>query len=300
MVPKFPLFKKLEIADQAYIENFTRRFEPYSDYNFVSLWSWNTRDQVRISELNGNLVVRFSDYLTGIPFYSFLGEEDVDVTAGQLLRLTIDDGIFPTLKLVPMVSANLFNNKIFQVTEDPDNFDYILSVDRLKTFSGTKLSAKRNYSKRFNQKYTSKVEILDFNNKDILKKAEALFRRWVVWKKFERTEVENEFIALSRFYELTSKSNVFGLGVYIEEGLVGFSFYEILGKGFALSHFEKADAASLVGIYPFIMQKTAEFLSERGVKYINFEQDLGISGLKEAKKDYAPVSFLKKYIVSYR
>ncbi|MFH1170731.1 MAG: hypothetical protein V1704_04200 [Candidatus Vogelbacteria bacterium] len=45
------------------------------------MWSWDVNGEMRISELNGNLVVRFNDYLTGEPFYSFLGDNEVNEMA---------------------------------------------------------------------------------------------------------------------------------------------------------------------------------------------------------------------------
>jgi len=35
-----------------------------------------------------------------------------------------------------------------------------------------------------------------------------------------------------------------------------------------------------------------------GVKYLNFEQDLGLTGLRLSKKSFHPVNYLKKYKVS--
>ncbi|MEJ0042787.1 MAG: hypothetical protein WDM81_11525 [Rhizomicrobium sp.] len=55
------------------MERITRRFPPYSDFNFLNLYSWDAGERVRLSSLNGNLVIRFADYLTDEPFYMFLG-----------------------------------------------------------------------------------------------------------------------------------------------------------------------------------------------------------------------------------
>lgn len=43
MIPKFPEFKKLELSNKEEIENFTSKFPPYSDFNFVSMWCWDFR-----------------------------------------------------------------------------------------------------------------------------------------------------------------------------------------------------------------------------------------------------------------
>lgn len=74
MIPEFPKFKHIELIDKEEIEQITHKYPPYSDFNFVSMWSWDIKGEIRISKLNNNLVVRFTDYLSGNPFFSFLGD----------------------------------------------------------------------------------------------------------------------------------------------------------------------------------------------------------------------------------
>ena len=57
MIPEFPKFKNLELSDKNDIEKFTSKFLPYSDFSFVSMWSWDIKGEMRIAQLNGNLVV---------------------------------------------------------------------------------------------------------------------------------------------------------------------------------------------------------------------------------------------------
>lgn len=73
MILKFLEFKKLELLDKKEVEKITSKFPPYSDFNFVSMWSWDVKEELRISKLNNNLVVRFADYFVGNPFFYFLG-----------------------------------------------------------------------------------------------------------------------------------------------------------------------------------------------------------------------------------
>ena len=70
MIPEFPEFKKLELSDKEEVEKITSKFPPYSDFNFVSMWSWNIENKIWISQLYGNLVVHFTDYLTDGTFLS--------------------------------------------------------------------------------------------------------------------------------------------------------------------------------------------------------------------------------------
>ena len=101
MIPQFPEFKKLELSDKEEIQKMTQKYPPYSDFNFVSMWSWDIKGEMRISVLNENLVVRFTDYITGKLFYSFLGDNEVSETAKKLLDLSKAEGLTPELKLIP-------------------------------------------------------------------------------------------------------------------------------------------------------------------------------------------------------
>ncbi len=101
MLPEFPNFKKLELTDKEDVEKITSKFPPYSDFNFISMWSWDTKGEMRISQLNNNFVVRFTDYLTGEPFYSFLGDNKVNETAEALLELSKKEKVMPKLQLLP-------------------------------------------------------------------------------------------------------------------------------------------------------------------------------------------------------
>jgi hypothetical protein len=63
MIPTFPVFKRLEITDKVDFKKIVLQFEPYSDHNFVSLWSFDTKEDCEISILNENLVIKMNDFL---------------------------------------------------------------------------------------------------------------------------------------------------------------------------------------------------------------------------------------------
>ena len=55
MIPQFPKFKHVEVTDREAVETHTHRFDPYSDFNFTSLWAWDTSNERMISELSDSL-----------------------------------------------------------------------------------------------------------------------------------------------------------------------------------------------------------------------------------------------------
>ena len=295
MIAEFPNFSPLQLGDRPAVQALTRPFAPYSDFNFTSLYSWDTRESVRVSVLHGNLVVRFSDYTSGEPFYSFIGDKNVDDTATRLLELAESEGLSPELRLVPEVAAWRASPGAFEAFGDDDNSDYILSVERLKAYQGNKLGPKRNFVNRFNKEYEAHVAVVDLADVAIQTRFLDLFHRWWIQKGERAENAENELSALHRaMFAARSMPDLFTVASFVEGDLVGFSINEILGNGYAMIHFEKADA-SYVGVYAHLMQQMACMMSEVGCRYINYEQDLGVFGLRKGKRSYVPQNYLRKY-----
>jgi len=298
MIPQFPNFKNIDLADQVAVENLTQSFPPYSDYNFISMWCWNTENDISYSLLNGNLVVEFSDYTTRKNFYSFLGNQEFDQTVETLFKYIDEtEPEIRQLKLIPestILNSSPINFKIYA---DRDNFDYIYSVEKIQTFPGSKLAAKRNYAKRFKKYYKSEVRILDLTLEKTGEQVKELFFLWVMQKDIPLIEAQHEFMAIDRFMNLSDFSRILPLGIFIENTLCAFWFLEVLNNGYAMSHFQKAKTVEYRGISAYLMQQGAAILAQKSVQFINNEQDLGIDGLREGKKDYAPVNYLKKFII---
>ena len=299
MHPTFPHFEPLSAGHRAHVEAIAAQFDPYSDFNFTSLFSWNTTGSVATCMLNGNLVVRFSDYLTGKPFYSFLGTNDADETANTLLAHMAKEGIEPEIKLLPRSSLGNIHPDRFRITEDPDNHDYILSTERLKTFAGSRLKPNRNLVTRFTKSYASETRALDLTNPTTQDALKEFFLGWAHRKGLPATSTDTEFRAMSQALELATVRPLIGLGVYVDGSLVGFTVSERLHGAYGMLHFEKADPTRCVGVYQFLIQETAKVLSATGCELLNYQQDLGLQGLKTCKKGFHPYTYLRKYRVAW-
>src|SRR5438874_11152557 len=131
MLPQFPQFKKLELSDAEDVQRYTARYAPFSDFNFACLWSWNIDSSVLLSELNGNLVVRLGDYITGEVVYSFLGDSRVNETVETLIDLSCRENLEPRLQLVHEVAAGRRDAERFASHDDDRHADDSPMVDRL-------------------------------------------------------------------------------------------------------------------------------------------------------------------------
>ena len=299
MPSEFPIFEPLSIEHREHIETIAAQFDPYSDFNFTSLFSWNTAGSVATCMLNGNLVIRFEDYVTGKPFYSFLGTNDASGTSATLLAHMEKEGIRPEIKLLPSSSLGNIHPEKFLVTEDPDNHDYVLSIERLLTFSGSRLKPNRNLVTRFLKSYASETRTLDLSDPSMCKTLTDFFLEWARRKNLPESHTKNEFRAMSRALELSTTRALIGLGVYVDGALVGFTISERLHGAYGMLHFEKADPTRCVGIYQFLMRETAKILAVTGCELLNYQQDLGLQGLKTCKRGFHPSHYLRKYRVAW-
>jgi len=301
MIPEFPASKPLSLSDQPDVERVTRRFVPYSDFNFVSMYSWDVEEAVRLSSLNDNLVVHFCDYLTSEPFFMFMGERDVNATAARLIAHSECLGLPSELRLIPACVAARLDQAAFCVAEIPDHADYVVSVRKLVAYEGQELALQRNFRRRFLCKHGNiTFALLDLSDGTVTDAIEALYERWHLARNGCAASVdEHEKRAIIRCCGAFG-ANLIATGLFAGDALVAFWLGENVGAGYALSHFEKAETTEFIGIVPYLRQRTAEILSAQGIEFINLEQDLGFPGLRQSKRSYAPVAYLKKYRVTRR
>lgn len=303
MKPLFPHFKKITLNDKTVIEYVTNNFPPYSDYHFFSIWSYNVQDAVEYSFLNENLVIKFQEYEGNDFFYSFMGSNQVDETISTLLIHAGKESIQPMLKLLP--EHNFTTNKLhelqtnFIVEEDPDNFDYILSVETVFKMNGPELHQKKKSLNKFFKLYDARVVFYDLKKDctpDLIKSLQDFLQIWISEKKSISGHNENEILAINRTFQSYHNFNLKMNVVYINGNLKGFTVFEQVSKDYAISSFQKADR-DYFGIYEFLNHSVIQYLYEQKCLYLNIEQDLGIPGLRQAKRKYYP-SFLKKYTIS--
>lgn len=299
MIPSFPEFKRIDIDDRVAIESHTRKYPPYSDFNFTSLYCWNIQNRTQFSSLNNNLVIRFTDYLTGDPFYTFLGESEVDKTANILLDRSVQEGLTAHLKLIPEITANRLSRNFFDVKDDQDNRDYIILSENLKSYNGPLFAKKRRETRSFTHTIqVFRISLLDLNNEETMQMIKNLFAMWSVGKNANLIlEEQHEYKALCRYIGSGMRECLISIGVFVDQKLEAFWLVEDLGDGYSISHFEKANTLQYKGIFPYLKQQVGGYLLERGILHINLEQDLGISGLRINKESYGPHQYLKKYIV---
>lgn len=300
MIPEFPLFKKIELLDKEDVEKFTKKFPPYSDFNFTSMWSWDHKNEMQISSLNENLVVKFTDYITCLPFYSFLGINRVNETINTLLDFSAEQGLERELKLVTEDSIFHLDGSRFVSHEERDHFDYILSLELLSKYENSEFRGHASFCRRFVEEHGDCIstKLIDLNNPEEREHINLLTKTWAQNKVDQKKDLLPHLEdAVDKFFHQERLGNEFvAVGIFRYNELIAYTINEMINDEFSTCHFMKGNN-SYKGIYSYLVKETSKILLEKGKKYINFEQDLGLKNLRQAKKTYNPVHFLKKYSI---
>ena len=299
MIPAFPQFKNLEIGDKTDIESFGEGLPAYSDFDFVSLWSWDISGKVQVSQLNGNLVVLFTDYLTQEPFLSFLGVHAVNQTAEEIFSYCREHSLNCTMKLVPEEASKLLDPSKFKIEEDRNNFDYIYSIEEWMNFSGGTYARKRNEVHSLMNEYPD-IQALELDIKDptVVVHMKKLYQKWIDTKVQKGEDYEkNELLSFDRLLLLADTCDFVVSGLMLDGNLVAFCISEATNSGYAVGHAAKADS-QIKGTNAYVMKNLATILHKNNKTHFNYEQDLGMENLRQAKERFRPIAFLKKYVVS--
>lgn len=295
-IADYPKFSKLSLKHKPIFDQFANEFGHYSDFNFISIFSWDTKGDTKVSMLNNNLVIKMPDYITGEDLYSVIGNHIIDQTLKILFKDT------KTLKLVPEVVVDSIKKKAdFKILEDKDNHDYIFNVKDLFELKGQKYKDIRNKISRFKREYPGfdkfQITTTSVVNIDRFKSFHDVFYRWSKGKDLTDEEFILEKTAIYRLIEHSKEFNLIIVEIKLGEELLAFSINEIVAPRFAITHFEKAIKIHKY-FNSYVVKQAVKLLYDFGCEKVNWEQDLGLPGLRQSKSCYCPAEMLNKYQIN--
>jgi len=286
-IPEYPQFApiSLDMRDEIH-PVFHDLSDGISEFTFANLYLFRDTYRYRISRI-GDLTCVMSGEREGKRFLMFsCGFPEMD-TFESLMK----DHDY--VKCLPELEADgnriELENRGYLIQEDRDNFDYLYLRKDLADLEGKKYHKKRNLVNAFINNYSYEERPLTADRMgDALSVLE-------LWRK--QKGADGDYAASREALERMEELALCGY-LYTVDGVpAGYTLGEELmrGKSFAI-HFEKA-LDEYKGIYQFINQSFASILPAK-YTYINREQDLGDSGLRQAKLSYRPCGFIKKYRIS--
>ncbi|WP_337402089.1 phosphatidylglycerol lysyltransferase domain-containing protein, partial [Porcipelethomonas sp.] len=108
----------------------------------------------------------------------------------------------------------------------------------------------------------------------------------------DRSSVVEQF-AIHTYFTYFDEMELSGGVITIDGQVKAFTIGEQLNSNTLCVHIEKADP-DINGLYPAINNEFVKYAA-KGLKYVNREEDLGIEGLRQAKRSYNPIFMIDKY-----
>lgn len=297
----FPDFVSLDVKHKDVLREIASRFPTYSDYNFVSLFTWDTDGEIELATLNDNLIIKFSDYGDHSQFLTFLGSNKIKDTVDVLFEYAKQKGLPLELKLIGeavVESMTATEREEYTITEDRDNHDYILSAANMSdiaNFHPKKRTKYNNFMREYGDRYSCKE--LDLSSEEVVTQIKQLIVDWQNIRGKQDEDTKREFAAIERCLDYATEFNISGYGTYVDKKLVAFTLFEIVHNKTAMLHFGKTNT-NHKGSNEHLQHNLAKYLNSLDIELLNNEQDLGVVGLRKSKESSLPVDFLRKYTIT--
>ncbi len=263
---------------------------PQCEHSFITVYMWRERYGHKMARVEDRALV-MAEYDGVLSFLFPMGEHwredvarlrDYAHANGQPLRLY---GIPPAMQAE--IEAAFPDTFAFSV--DLGDADYIYRQEDLALLLGKTYQKKRNHISAFTRKYNWHYETLtDENTAAML----ALAEEWYASQAPLPPELQAEKAAIPELLRYRDRLGVRGGILFVEDKPVGLALATLLCPDTANVHIEKA-LTDYDGAYTMINQQfVQQELSD--VAFINRENDMGLEGLRKAKRSYAPCRLEEK------
>ena len=264
-----------------------------SDISFGNLYIWSCAREISYAIAHDTLIIQ-TKYEGNTPYFFYPIDAGDKIAALKAIEsYTKASGVPLHFESLESKNAEAVKSTFphLSIIAREDRFDYVYNVAELIALSGRKFHKKKNHLNQFLQSYESwRYEPISRRNvPEIIERANA----WLAAHpaptqalKLENIGIQN---ALNAFDALDLRGGV----VRVDDEIVAFSFGEKISEKMVVIHIEKA-ATHITGAYQIINQQLLanEFSA---FVYANREEDLGIEGLRRAKKSYNPAFMVEKY-----
>lgn len=296
-IPLFPDFTPISFRYKKFLQKKLWNYQPQaSEYNFTNLFMWKEYFKLKFSVLDQWLLILSEADPEHPYFFQPVGPGNRAAIVYYMLSWLQKNypAADPVIKRADQrLIDEIQNDQKLGYTADRDYFDYIYNTRDLIHLKGQKYHSKRNHLKQFYNKYEYTYKNLNIGTIDACKQIEE---KWCKHKGYlEKKQIQTECEAIMLLLNSYQSLKIPGGIIYINEKPVAFAIGELLNQDMAVIHIEKADQ-KIKGLYQLINQKFCE-KNWGNITFVNREQDLGLKGLRKAKKSYYPAFLAEKYII---
>ena len=268
-----------------------------ADYCYGNIYMWDKRYKQKSAIAGGRLIT----HIGGMEdeYFSFpVGSGDIvpafDEMRGYCREKSIRLKVCGITEEHRALMEEAFPNQ-FSYTPARDNFDYLYPIEKLMSYPGKHLHAKKNHCNKFEKENEWSFSPI---TSELLPACAAMLDEWSA-KEAERLDgsIEYEHEAILRGFEHFDELNLEGGVLYANGKIVGFAMGERLSDNCFCEHFEKA-YTDIPGAYPMVCREFAKLVKQKhsNIRYVNREDDLGSPSLRKSKLSYQPERLLEKYV----
>lgn len=294
-------FKNFELEDKKLIESYTKPWNiGCSDLSFANLFIWGADGKMQFTIDDNVLYIKLNFKSFPEFFWPPIPKKGSEYNYRELVCRAFDylenKNIVPVIRNIWEPFKEIFEKTCPELDIEPAEiaWDYAYSREKLATLKGKKLHGKRNHINKFIQENPGwEYRKLD---PSMYEDCIAVYDDWKESKDLSETEFANErrsvVLALTNMKAL----GLTGGAIILDGKIKAFTIGERLNDEMQLIHIEKADS-EINGLFPMINQQYV--LHECGdVQYVNREEDMGVEGMRKAKRSYYPDFMVKKYFAA--
>jgi uncharacterized protein len=274
-------------------EYFSRFPSEISEHTYTNLFCWRRSRPIYIAELDDTLIFLVTTNTEKKSELVLLGPPIGKLPLEQVFMEM--KGIAVGAIRLPAALVHSLVDKGYVVQKDPDNWDYVYRGQDLAGLSGRMYSKKRNQIKKCLLQHDCRYEAI---TDGLIPECMAMQQQWCAVRSCSREPgLCSEFQAIREMFDNFQELGLIGGCIRVDGKIQAFSVGELLHHGTAVVHFEKA-MPEISGLGQLI-NKWFALYGLSAFEFVNREQDLGIPGLRQAKKSYHPHHLVEKHTVSF-
>jgi uncharacterized protein len=293
-------FKEVTLDLKPMVDSYFRNSGNFgSEYTFSNTFIWRKKNRTRIAEHNGFLFVKY--IIKGqcyflLPIAKSPGD-DIGWAINELIGHTSDCDCNLAITGISSEKKGVIQNLmpgVFEYKQRPDWYDYIYSTEDLINLRGSNYQPKRNHINKF--ELLNGNETFETMGKNNVEECLDTYSRWAEVRAFDDIEDEKFAVteALHNFEALGLKGGI----SRVNGKVCAFTLGSELNDEVFVTHIEKG-LSDCPGVYAAINRDFAKSCLS-SYRYINREEDLGVEGLRKAKRSYYPIIHLEKCLAIYK
>lgn len=291
-------FKVIELSDKPWVDSLLRISDFRGcEYCFANNMAWRRMYDTKITRYKDFYIscsfdegIRFTFPAGGGNYAEVIGEmkKFAEAHNSPLVIGSVTPDLFPLFK-------ELFPDGSYDITADTDGWDYVYNSSDLAQLSGRKYHGKRNHLKKLLDRDYSYEPLTEKDFDDCITYAVNTYNRSSDYDDYSKV---CEQFAINTYFENFHELGLTGGVLRLSGNIIAFTIGERINSDTLGVHIEKAEA-DIEGAYPAINYLFSGQAGQ-GFSYINREEDLGIEGLRKAKRSYHPAFMIEKHTVTFK